>query len=121
MLLDTCIIIDYLRGKPNAVDFLESLNTVPAIASATVAELYSGVRGIKEQELLRSLVEALDVYDLDISTAEKSGEIFQKYQPSHGLDLIDAIIAATATINSLELATLNIKHFPMFPDLRRPY
>lgn len=38
-----------------------------------------------------------------------------------GIGLGDYLIAATAEINGLELATLNVRHFPMFPDLRPPF
>jgi len=31
------------------------------------------------------------------------------------------VIAATAAVHGLELATLNTKHFPMIPDLRPPF
>ena len=34
---------------------------------------------------------------------------------------MDAIIAATAEHHGLRLATLNVKHFPMFPKLKRAY
>ena len=43
------------------------------------------------------------------------------FQASHGLDVSDALIAATAEQHGLALATLNIKHFPMFKGLKRPY
>lgn len=43
------------------------------------------------------------------------------FAPSHGLDDLDAIIAATAEHHGLELATLNTKHFPMFRRLKRAY
>jgi predicted nucleic acid-binding protein len=43
------------------------------------------------------------------------------FAPSHGLDDVDAIIAATAEHHGLRLATLNVKHFPMFPKLKRAY
>ena len=36
-------------------------------------------------------------------------------------DAVDAIIAATAEHHGLRLATLNVKHFPMFPKLKRAY
>ncbi len=121
MLLDTCIIIDYLRGKPGAIDFLEGLSNVPAISTTTVAELYAGIKGKNEQALLKALVESFEVYDLSITIAEEAGELYQKFKPSHGLDIIDAMIAATARVHSLKLATLNLKHFPMFPELKRPY
>jgi predicted nucleic acid-binding protein len=38
---------------------------------------------------------------------------------SHGIDIPDAIMAATAEHRGLRLATLNVKHFPMSPKLKR--
>jgi predicted nucleic acid-binding protein len=35
--------------------------------------------------------------------------------------LADALIAATAEADGARLATLNIKHFPMLPDVLVPY
>jgi hypothetical protein len=37
-----------------------------------------------------------------------------------GIGLGDYLIAATALIEGLEIATLNIRHYPMFPGLARP-
>ena len=31
------------------------------------------------------------------------------------------LIAGTALTEGLELATLNLRHYPMFPDLARPF
>ena len=121
MLLDTCIIIDYLRQKSAAIGYLEDLDRVPGITSATVAELYAGVKGNKEKGLIDALVSSFEVYDLDTDIAREAGLIPQKYKPSLGLDLIDAMIAATALTRSLKLVTLNLKHFPMFPELKTPY
>jgi hypothetical protein len=33
----------------------------------------------------------------------------------------DYLIAATALTEGLEIATLNIHHYPMFPGLARPF
>ena len=43
------------------------------------------------------------------------------YQRSHGLEFPDALIAATAEHHGLTLATLNVKHFPMFRNLKPAY
>jgi predicted nucleic acid-binding protein len=43
------------------------------------------------------------------------------FHRSYGIDIPDAIIAATAEHHGLELATLNLKHFPMFPRLKPAY
>jgi predicted nucleic acid-binding protein len=40
---------------------------------------------------------------------------------SHGIDIPDAIIAATAEHHGLKLATLNVRHFPMFRKLKPAY
>jgi hypothetical protein len=45
-----------------------------------------------------------------------------EYRQSHsGIGLGDYLIAATALTGGLELATLNVRHFPMFPGLTRPF
>lgn len=45
------------------------------------------------------------------------------YSKSHSLMIPDALIAATALTEELELATDNDRHFKMIPDLlvNRPY
>ena len=53
--------------------------------------------------------------------ASRAGVFVRHYQASYGLDDIDALIAATAEHHDVKLATLNVKHFPMFAKLRRPY
>ncbi len=121
ILLDTCVVIDILRQKSKAIDYLESLVKVPALSAPTVTELYAGVRGTKEQRILAAIVETSTVIHLDVKTAKRAGELLAKYRPSHGLDAIDAMIAATAEGHDLQLATINLKHFPMFEGLQRPY
>ena len=41
------------------------------------------------------------------------------YAPSHGLDAIDALVAATAKHHGRPLATLDVEHFPMRAGLQR--
>jgi predicted nucleic acid-binding protein len=63
------------------------------------------------------------VYWLDVTTdlADRAGAFGQRYGPSHGLRLVDAIVAAGAEFLGAELATKNVRDFPMFPDLKPPY
>ncbi len=56
-----------------------------------------------------------------MKSPRRAGVFSRLYEPSHGLDDIDALIAATAEHHGLRLATLNVKHFPMFPKLKRAY
>jgi predicted nucleic acid-binding protein len=46
----------------------------------------------------------------------------RRHRRSHAaIGVADYLIAATADTEGLELATLNVKHFPMFPGLRAPF
>ena len=60
---------------------------------------------------------------LEVSTdlADRAGAFGQLYGRSHGLDAIDAIVAAAAEFLEADLATLNVRDFPMFPGLQPPY
>lgn len=60
--------------------------------------------------------------DVDEAIARRAGALGRTWRRSQqGLATADLIIAATAAELGLELATLNIKHFPMFKGLQAPY
>jgi predicted nucleic acid-binding protein len=58
LLLDTDVLIDYLRDQPDAVAYVESLTTPLLVSAITVAELYAGVRDDTERSTLDSFVSA---------------------------------------------------------------
>ena len=120
-LLDTCIVIDYLRQKHQAVSYIHALSAAPQLSSITVMELYAGTRGQREQRRIEGMINHVLVLNITHDIGVKAGEYLKKYRASHGVGAIDALIAATAESHSLNLATLNLKHFPMFKDLERPY
>ncbi len=121
ILVDTNVIIDFLRGSELAKDFLMSDTDANTMSAATVAELYAGVREGKERTVLDSVVNSFHVLPVDADTAKRGGLLFREFNKSHGTDLVDAIIAATALIHECELATLNKKHFPMLQHVLVPY
>ncbi len=120
-LVDTCILIDYFRGKNDAAKFFDNLKSPPFLSSLTVAELYAGVREGKERQLLDNLVSQFPVLPLDNEVATKGGLYRRQYSKSHGVGMIDALLAATAEIKNIVLVTRNVKHFPMIEDVHCPY
>jgi predicted nucleic acid-binding protein len=50
---------------------------------------------------------------VDQEIIDKAAQLFKKWNPSHGIDINDAILAATVKINGGKIYTLNVKHFPM--------
>jgi len=120
-LVDTDVLVDYLRGLPKAASYLEGLSAPPSISVISVAELYAGVRRGSEQRKLDAFVGAMQVVALDADCSSLGGLFRRDYGPSHGVTLTDALIAASASINKLDLVTLNKKHYPMLQKVLVPY
>jgi len=121
LLLDTNILIDQLRGLPKAIDYGKILPRETSISTISVAELFAGVRSAQERQKIKQLIQTYNILSFDNEAAELAGDYLQKFYRSHSVDIADAAIAATAKLHKLELVTLNIKHFPMFSKLRKPY
>jgi predicted nucleic acid-binding protein len=120
LLLDTDVLVDYLRGVPEAVNFLENLDHPLLLSAISVAELYAGARPGKEMQALDDFLAAFEIIPIEQQVARQGGLFRGTYGPSHDSGLADALIAATATIQGATLVTLNAKHFPMV-KVRLPY
>lgn len=121
VLCDTTVIIDILRGHPPALGYARALDRPPVCSEITRAEVLRGLRS-HERRATERLFGAITWIGVDEAIARRAGEFGRAYRRSHrGIATADLIIAATATELGHELATLNVRHFPMFPDLRPPY
>jgi predicted nucleic acid-binding protein len=122
-LTDTSVLIDYLRGHSGAAELLErEREAAPLHASEmTRLEVLAGMRPTEEAGT-RLLLSTLVWHSLDAEMAEEAGALGRRWLPSyHMIDGADLAIAATAIRTGSRLLTRNVRHFPMFPDLRPPY
>ena len=119
-LLDTDVLIDFLRGHAPAVAWMQALQQQPMVSVITLAELRAGMRAGEEAALER-LFDALIKVPVDEQIASHAGDLRRKFGPTHGTGLADALIAASAISHKVRLVTLNVKHFPMLEDLAPPY
>lgn len=119
-LVDTDVLIDYLRGHPKAKTKLLGLDEV-VVSVVTVAELYAGARGNKEHRDIANLLAECEQLPIGELIAKDAGLLKNRYFPSHGIELPDALIAATALFHGLPLYTLNVKHYPMIEGLKAAY
>ena len=88
LVIDTDVLIDYLRDQPQAVAFLESSDQPLAVSVVTVAELYVGVREGTERRRLDAFVSAFDVLPLEKDAAVQAGLLRRqcagrRSQPGH--------------------------------------
>lgn len=122
-LVDTSVLIDYLRGHPGAAERLESERAVAPLHASEITrlEVLAGMRST-EEEATRLLLSTLVWHPVDAEVAEQAGALGRRWLPSHhGIDSADLAIAATAICHDSRLLTCNVRHFPMFADLRLPY
>lgn len=120
-LLDTDVLIDFLRGDNKAVTFVNANSSRIILSSIVVAELYAGVKGESELTVLENFVSLFPVIPVSSDIAKAGGLYRRDYGKSHGVGLADAIIAATCQAENAELKTLNIKHYPMIKGLKPTY
>lgn len=116
-LIDTNIIIDYLRGKSKAKDFLESQN-IKTISFITAGEIYQGAISKKELKLITQALSEFSIIPCDSQISTLALDLLSQYVLSHHLLILDAIIAATAIKNNLALLTGNYKHFSFISNLK---
>lgn len=124
ILVDSDILIAHLRGIDEARQWLLRARRDTgrlAISAICVAEVAGGMRSGERREVTR-LLASLEVFAVSRQIGWRAAEYMRQFRRSHsGIGLGDYLIAATADIEGLELATLNVKHFPMFDGLGPPF
>ncbi|HEX6754804.1 MAG TPA: type II toxin-antitoxin system VapC family toxin [Mycobacteriales bacterium] len=124
IILDSTILIDHLRGVPEATAVIDGAPDQGLRVSASVVTKTEVLRGMRsgERRAVRELFGLIVWVPVDEPIADLAGEYGRIYRASHrGIDLADFIIAATAMRADAELWTRNVKHFPMFDGLEAPY
>lgn len=123
VLVDTSVLIDYLRGDRGAASVLERERTGgPLHASEmTGLEILAGMRAAGAGAT-DALLSTLVWHPVDADVTTEAGALGRHWLPSHQtIDGADLPIAATAIRLDARLLTRNVRHFPMFPDLRASY
>ena len=121
MLVDTDVLIDFLRGNEEAIAFIDGFSSHIILSPIVVAELYAGVKGTNELSVLDDFVSLFRIVPLDAEIVKAGGLYKRDFGKSNGVGLADAILAATADKENAELKTLNVKHYPMIKGLKPAY
>jgi hypothetical protein len=117
-LVDTNVIVDATRGSVAAADCLDSLGSGWSISMITCLELLAGARTQRETADLDLVLSGYRAIPPNEDIARRAYYLVETYARSHGLDTLDALIAATAFEEGLTLAAKNRKHFQMISDLK---
>jgi tRNA(fMet)-specific endonuclease VapC len=113
--IDTCIVIEYLKNN----SFLSEYNLDELfISEIVIMELFQGAKNKSDLAFIKKELSVFKVVDTNNKIISLSKHILEKYNLSHNMKIIDAIIASTAMVYDLQLITLNEKDFKFIKQIR---
>lgn len=118
MIIDTDVLIWYMRGDEKAYEIIETQNSF-FISVVTYIELVQGMRNKQELNELRKSLRNWNAKILYINEEISAKAMFyiERHYLSHSLQLADALICSTALVNGLPLLTVNTKHYNVIKEL----
>ena len=114
--VDSDVLIWHLRGERKALRFLRRLR------ASEENELWTGamqraeiVFFMKPEEETATLLflSQFKTASIDQRIIDAAATLYRRWQPSHGLDVNDAILAATVMQTGGQIFCLNTRHYPM--------
>ncbi len=121
--LDTNVLIDFLRNKKEALDFIKEHEVKDALATTiiNIFELYYGAfHSSSEKNLLavQDLQRRIKILSFSTESAESSARILINLESSgNATDFRDLLIGVISLNNGFAFKTGNKKHFSGIPNL----
>jgi predicted nucleic acid-binding protein len=120
VIFDTDVLVWYLRGFEKARRFIENVpHERRALSSLTFMELLQGCRNQQEGRQVKAFISeniSLVIHPDEI-ISRRAIALLEHHAFSHGLRVVDAIIAASALETESSLATANVKHYRVIAPL----
>ena len=124
LVVDADVLIDVFRNVAPAIDLIgtarrndDDLISVTPIRTEILRGTPPG-----RQPVIEAFLRYIGWLDVDVELADRAGEIGRPFVRSHhGISVPDLLLAAAVERVDGQLLTRNIRHFPMFPDLRPAY
>jgi predicted nucleic acid-binding protein len=119
VVIDMDILIDFGLDKDDAVKAMSTLeeNYELTISVITAMELYSGCRSKRDLKKVDLLIADLNVHFVSKSISVRAFELMKKYRSSHGVEINDMLIAATAIESDAKMISQNQKNYQFLSDL----
>jgi hypothetical protein len=119
MLVDTDVLIWHLRGYAQATRRLDRLDSL-TLSAVSYLELLQGMRNKAELAAVKKMLErrAATLLPLSEAITQRAIGLMESLTLSHGLQMGDAFIAATALDHGLPVLTANVKHFAVVEGLK---
>ena len=119
MILDTDVLIWFLRGNQKAIDFI--LEATPfSVSIVTYMELVQGMRNKQELAKMKKAFADMEVEIIPLTEdiSLRASDYVEAYSLSHSMEMADALIAGTCMEKNETLVTANDKHYRVVEELR---
>ncbi len=112
MIFDTDVLIWFFRGDRRAAESIES-QTSREMSIVSLMELFQGARSRTEIKVIRRFVQenGFRVIPLTEPISHLAATLIEEHALGGGLQVADALIAATARQTGSVLTTGNVRHF----------
>jgi len=119
MLVDTDVLIWHLRGYPQATRRLDGLGAL-TLSAVSYLEVLQGMRNKAELVAVKKMLDKRSAKLLPVTEAVtlRAIALMESLTLSHGLQMGDALVAATALDHGLPVLTANVKHFSAVQGLQ---
>ena len=119
MIIDTDVLIWYLRGNENAGKIINA-NIPFKISVINYLELMQGINNKRELKILQKYLRewSVEIIQINENISNRAMFFMEDYCLSHSMELGDAIIAATTLDNHEILLTANKKHYGFIPNIQ---
>ena len=114
--VDSDVLIWHLRGERKATALLKTIRDAPGCELWTGALQRAEVLFYArpdEDDVTRAFLALLRTAPVTDRVVDEAATMFRQWNPSHGVDVADALLAATASQAGGKIVTRNVKHFPM--------
>ena len=115
--LDTCVLIDILRGNRKIASIIAKDNKY-VINSIVFMEIIRGARDKKELIQLQKFLSIFEIIEIDQQISSTARNLIIRYSLGFGLEIADALIASTCIVYNLKLWTFNKKDFLFIENLQ---
>jgi predicted nucleic acid-binding protein len=115
-LIDTDILIDAQRGVKPAIAFLSAQRSIAPrkrnrVSVITAMELIAGCHDKREMEIVKQFLGTVRIMTVDDRTSRIALDLVERHSLGDGMEIPDALIAATALRYGWPLYTRNLRHY----------
>ena len=125
LVVDASVLIDHINGRVPAARSIiyDARERGDELWSSYVirTEILAGMRAGEEHRTY-DLLRVVNWAPVDRAESDAAAALGRHHLRAHpGIDTPDLLLAELVQRLGAELITMNVKHFPMFPGLQRPY